>query len=99
MARTPTNCYAQPILEVLYDLGGPGYRAYVIEQVRLRMKDVLTDDDYAERKGQSQEVYEHRADSMRQKLVESGMLRSDSEWGVWELTPKGVAEVLRARSS
>ena len=27
MTRTPTTCYEIPILEVLYDLGGCGYRA------------------------------------------------------------------------
>ena len=26
MTRTPTTCYEIPILEVLYDLGGCGYR-------------------------------------------------------------------------
>ena len=68
MTRTPTTCYEIPILEVLYDLGGCGYRAGIIERVRLRLKDVLTDADYAERPGKSQEVYEHHADSMAQRL-------------------------------
>ena len=97
MTRTPTTCYEIPILEVLYDLGGCGYRAGIIERVRLRLKDVLTDADYAERPGKSQEVYEHHADSMAQRLVERGLIGRQG-WGVWELTPKGVDEVLRTRS-
>ena len=84
---------------MLYDNGGCAYRAYVIDQVYERMKDVLTDADKAEIPGTSKVVFDQYMDNMRQRLVQRGLLRSDSERGVWELTPKGEAEAVRLRNA
>ena len=79
---TPVSSYRQPIIDVLKRLGGSA-----------RVKDVLRGVEEEMHLGQAdlkklsngQVTWQNRAQWARQELKDEGVLRSDSEWGWWEL--------------
>ena len=89
----PQKDYEFPILETLYELGGSGRSSEVLERVRQRLEQRLQDFDY-EPVGNGKEVRWHNLASWARKaLVKRGLLKNDSNRGIWELTDLGKAEV------
>ena len=89
----PQKDYEFPILETLYELKGSGRSSEVLERVHRKMEHRLQDADY-ELVGNGKEARWHNLASWARKaLIERGLLKSDSEWGVWELTGLGKAAV------
>ena len=78
----PVSSYRQPIIDVLKRLGGSA-----------RVKDVLRGVEEEMHLGQAnlkkfsngQVTWQNRAQWARLELKDEGVLRSDSEWGWWEL--------------
>ena len=93
--RTPTEAYYQPILQALYEMGGSGQTADVLDRVGQIMKGVLKDVDYQPLASSPDNLrWRNAAQWARNSMVQDGLLKSDSPRGVWEITDKG-REMLR----
>lgn len=90
--KVPQYAFNNPILESLYELGGKGHAAEVLPMVKRKMKQLLGDFDYqALPSGDIR--WEKTANWARYWLTKRGMLRDDSERGVWVLTEQGIKAV------
>ena len=82
----------RPLMESIYEMGG-SVRAGVLRPVlRERLSSHLTAAD-VEPVASGEERWWNAARWERHKLVEEGLLRSDSERGTWELSEKGASVV------
>ncbi len=90
--RTPEDAYRVPILRALVQLDGRGRMAKVLELVREQMAGQLNHHDY-EGLPSLPKVPRWRNNTQwcRAKLIEEGLLRSDSDYGYWEITDEGRA--------
>ncbi len=71
-------------------MGGQAERPDVLDRVENELRSQLSNFDYGPRSSRdTTPIWQHSTDAARQDLVEDGLLRDDSEWGVWELTPDG----------
>lgn len=86
--KTPDRAYFKPILESLVELGGKAKMKEVLDRVYEKMKDVLNDYD-KEYLNSGCIRWENTAQWARNTMVKEGLLSSDSEWGVWEITDEG----------
>ena len=82
---TPMKDFKVPILEVLKQLGGRGRSSQVLELVERQMRPRLKDVDYQTVPSGAEIRWHKKANWARYILVEEGLLKSDSERGVWEL--------------
>ena len=86
----PVPEYREPILEILREMRGRGERPDILARLEKKLGHQLGAADYEPRlTEQSTPTWQHHADSAREKMVKDGLLREDSEWGVWELTQEG----------
>ena len=95
--RLPQKDYELPILESLYELKGSAKAKNVLGMVETRVKHLLTDIDYQILSDGREPRWRKTANFARRDLVNRGLLASDSEWGVWELTDEGIAEVEKGK--
>jgi len=85
------DAYRGPILVALRELGGSGSMAEVLDRVFQEVEGRLTEAD-RERLASGTDVrWRNTAAWERFKMVEEGLLASDSPRGTWELTEKGAA--------
>jgi restriction system protein len=86
---TPQSAYCQPILKALYEMGGSGRTGDVLVRLEQLMRGVLNEADY--------ELYPHTrvqrwskfAQWERDTMVKEGLLKSNSAYGIWEITEAG----------
>lgn len=88
----PLGEYTFPILEALYELGGRAPCAQVLDIVGVKLKDRLTELDLALKKS-GEPRWRNRAQFQRLNLITEGLLRQDSDHGVWELSEAGLSMV------
>ena len=83
---TPAGAFREPILDILTFRDGRAERADVMDELKGQIGDSLTDAD-REPRGDGAPLWKNSADWMRKRLVDEGVLRNDSERGIWELAP------------
>jgi len=91
--KVPEMAYESPILETLYEMGGRGQMNEVLSVVERKMKHLFGDFDYQMLPSGGDIRWRNTAAWRRLNLVKRGLLKDDSEWGVWELTEQGVKAV------
>ena len=91
--RVPQHAYRKPILEALYELGGKGRINEVLDIVGRKMAGLLGEADYQPLPSGGDIRWRNSAQWARKTLVQEGLLRDDSDRGVWELSEQGVKAV------
>jgi len=94
---TPTNAYWLPILEALAEMGGSGPSDEVISRVGQKMEGILTEADFAVLPSGQDIRWCNRVAWQRYNMVKQGLLKRDSPRGMWELTERGHAELLKRK--
>ncbi len=92
--RTPESEFVQPILQVLNEMGGRGRTADVVARVGHIMKPVLRDPDYERLESSHEPRWIKTANWTRRRMVIEGLLRRDSQRGIWEISDEGRAHLL-----
>ena len=87
--RTPSEAFRIPILEALTELGGSGRIKNVLERVEAKVKDQLNEADYQQLSSNKSLRWYNSAQWERQSMVDEGLLKSDSGYGVWEISEIG----------
>jgi len=88
--RTPEKAYYLPILKVLDKAGGSANINAVLAEVEILMKDVLKQVDYQSVPSDPDLMrWNSTARFARRTMVKEGLLKSDSPWGVWEISEAG----------
>ena len=89
LPKLPQREFREPILQVIYELGGSARRVEVFPALKNRMEGrLLAGDLECGRRGK--EKWRRTAINARRQLVETGYLRDDSPRGVWALSHKGT---------
>lgn len=86
---TPQEAYRIHILEALVEMGGKGQMKAVLEKVHEKMEDKLTPKDHEPLPSGTAIRWKNSAQFQRQSMKEEGLLKSNSPWGIWEITKKG----------
>ena len=94
---TPQSNFKLPILNSLYEFGGKARTKDVLESVERRMQQTLTHADYQQNRNGTDFRWHNRAQWERLRLVHDGLLRNDSDWGIWELSEEGT-EMVKAHN-
>lgn len=96
--RTPDEAFRKPILEALVELGGSARVADVLERVGRKMKDVLNEYDRQPLPSDPRSIrWKNTAQWCRYTLVQEGLMKSDSPYGIWEITDAGRRWLERER--
>jgi hypothetical protein len=90
--------YKNAVLLVLHEMGGSGRRPEVRDAAYDQLKDKLGDVD-RQPIASGAPRWRNRTGWARQRLVDDGLIRSDSERGVWELTEEGAEAAARLAAS
>lgn len=94
--RTPEAAFFRPILQALSDLGGAAKRSDVFKVLEPSMRDVLQPIDYQTLSSETEQVrWQNSAQWERNLMVKEGLLQPDSPVGIWEMTEKGRAFLLK----
>lgn len=94
----PQSAFVIPILEALVELGGSASAAEVLRRVYEKVKDNLSELDLKPLPSHPHEpTWHNSAQWCRFKMVKDGLLKSNSSFGVWEITEAGRAELARSR--
>ena len=92
--RTPESAYYRPILQVLQEMGGSGKVAEVLERVGQLMKPVLKDVDCQPLASNPDNPrWRNTAQWARNSMIRQGLLKADSQRGVWEISAAGRREL------
>lgn len=84
--RTAQWVYRDYIIQALKKFGGRAKMADVLEEVENKMNGVLLPGDRDLRQDGKTLVWKNNAQWERLRMVKSGLLKSDSPYGMWELT-------------
>ncbi len=95
--RTPETAFYLPILQALDELKGSGRAADVVRRVGEIMADTLGPDDREPLPSTGLPRWENTTQFARHSMVRSGLLKSDSRRGLWEISPKGAEHLRRSR--
>ncbi len=88
--RTPEHAFRRPILEALVEMGGRAPVDKVLELVEIKMKGVLNDYDYQPLPSTPRHIrWKNSAQWARVTMVQEGLLKQDSPYGIWEITEAG----------
>ncbi|MER3399309.1 MAG: hypothetical protein C4316_12440 [Chloroflexota bacterium] len=88
--RTPEDAFRRPILETLVELGGSAPIGEVLNRVEQKMKGVLDQYDYEPLPSDPRSPrWRNTAQWCRNTLVREGLMKSDSPYGVWEISDEG----------
>lgn len=88
--RTPEDTFRLPILESLIELGGKAEIRTVLNEVYKKMKHILNEYDRQPLPSGTGIRWQNTAQWARNTMVREGLLHSESERGVWEITEKGI---------
>ncbi len=97
--KVPQGDFRNPILMVLQEMEGRGHAREVLKAVERRMSNRLSHVDYQILPSGQQKRWEKSANWERQQMVNDGLLRNDSQRGVWELTEAGWAEARKIKGA
>lgn len=96
--RTPEQDFYLPILAALEEMGGRGKAREVLDRVGQLMQHRLSDAD-RERLPSGRDIrWRNVAQWARYKMVQEGLLASDSPKGIWEITETGRAYLREHRA-
>jgi len=88
--RTPEEAFRVPILESLVELGGSAPMSEVLNRVEIKMKGILNNYDRQPLPSDRRSVrWRNTAQWCRNTLVREGMMKRDSQFGIWEISEKG----------
>ncbi len=94
--RTPEPAFIRPILQALSDLGGAAKRSDVFTVLEQSMSDMLKPIDYQALSSEGGHLrWQNTAQWSRNLMVKEGLLKPDSPVGIWEITEKGRAFLLK----
>jgi restriction system protein len=94
--RTPEPAFFYPILQALSDLGGSAKRSDIFTVLEQSMRDVLKPIDYHILSSEAEQMrWQNSAQWARNLMVKDGLLQADSPVGIWEITEKGRAWLLK----
>lgn len=87
----PRRNYGLPILRALESLGGSGATHQVLELVYQFMDsaDELRKIDKS-RRSDGHFYWDNRTQDMRRELINKGLMKDDSPWGIWEISNAGL---------
>ena len=88
--------YRVPILLCLLEMGGRRHHSEVLECVKIRMTDFMSDYEYEILHPDPRERWKVQASGAASDLRKKGLI-ADSPGDVWELTDKGRQEALKHR--
>lgn len=94
-ARTPEPAFYAPILQALFDMGGSGKTAEVIKRVGEIMGGSLSAEDRELLQSTGMPRWDSTSRFARHSMVRNGLLKSDSSWGVWEMSDNGLEYLSR----
>lgn len=86
---TPRDEYIIPILESIAELGGNGRIPEILQKVKEKMIDVLTEYDMELEPEGNEYRWRKSAQWARYHLTQKGLLSDESPRGVWEITDAG----------
>jgi negative regulator of replication initiation len=84
----PRKAYRRPILKALYEFGGSGRATEVLDRVGILLSGILNDKDKV-LLSTGEPRWRKAANWVRFELVKEGLLKKNSQRGIWELTEKG----------
>lgn len=88
--KTPDEEYRLPILQALAELNGSAPMRDVLDLVHKKMKSRLNDVDLEGLpSNRSTPRWRNTAQWARNTMAREGLLKSDSRWGVWEISEEG----------
>ena len=87
--RAPQDAYRNPILQVLYEMGGWSRTNELLDNVGELMRDDLIAADLDYLPSGNDIRWRNAAQWERQVMADKGMLKKNSPRGIWELTDKG----------
>jgi len=88
--RTPESAYRQPILQVLNEMGGSARMNDLLVRVERYMKTRLKQVDYEPLASDPDAPrWRNTAQWERNTMVKEGLLKSNSPYGVWEISEAG----------
>ncbi len=91
---TPTKAFIIPALKVIADMGGKGARIEIINQLSWNMAGTLTEFDKQPQPSRPSTPRWHIAiERLHTLMIKSGLLVENTEFGVWEISPKGRKEL------
>ena len=94
--RTPEPAFFRPILQALSDLGGSAKRSEVFNVLEQSMRHVFKPIDYQILSSEAEQVrWQNSAQWARNLMVKDGLLQQNSPVGIWEITEKGRAFLLK----
>lgn len=94
--RTPEPAFFRPILQALSDLGGSAKRSDIFTLLEQSMRDVLKPIDYQILSSEAEQMrWQNSAQWARNLMVKDGLLQQNSPVGIWEITEKGRAFLLK----
>jgi hypothetical protein len=89
--RTPEEAFRLPLLQALNELGGRASMNDVLNGLEKNLKSTLTPYDYQPLPSNPKQMrWKNTAQWCRLTLVTEGLMKNDSHWGVWEISPSGV---------
>jgi len=98
--KTPYDDFRYPILEALSRLGGAGRVREVLSIVEEILSEQLNNYDYQPLSSDLNSVrWKNTASWERYNMVQDGLLASDSQRGVWEITETGREVLGKAKES
>ena len=86
--KLPQKEFRLPLLETLRDLGGKSAVKFIREQMEPKIAPRLSEADYAP-VSSGEPRWWNAVCWQRSDLVKDGLLKNDSERGVWELSERG----------
>ncbi len=89
--RTPQSAYREPILKVLYQMGGSGRVGKILDRVGEMMADDLNEVDRCKLESGNDKRWRNSAQWERVVMIDDGLLKGNSPRGIWELTEAGIA--------
>ena len=87
--------YRSLILKALAEMGGKGRAKEVLRRVFEMAEPYLSDKDREPVPSGTSKRWEKKANWERYRMVQEGLLRSDSPQGIWELSERGWEEAKR----
>lgn len=88
--RTPESAYRVPILRALVEKGGSAPAGELMPLIYEQVKELLNADDYdSPPSAPNVPRWKNTAQWARAKLVEEGLMRDDSSFGIWEISDDG----------
>lgn len=81
--------YRLPILRILLEKGGQAKQSEILKIIEIRMREHFNNLDLEILRDGYSKRWERNAQFERYHMVREGLLKSDSPWGIWEITEDG----------